>query len=97
MQITVEVPDELASQMVPTGQDPSRAALEGWAIEAFRAHRITEHELAGLLQLDRYELDGFLKDREVWLEYSAEDLARELETAQRLRARGLEEQARIDE
>ncbi len=83
--------------MVPTGQDPSRAALEGWAIEAFRAHRITEHELAGLLQLDRYELDGFLKDREVWLEYSAEDLARELETAQRLRARGLEEQARIDE
>jgi predicted HTH domain antitoxin len=84
MQITVELPDELVGQMIPTGQDPSRAALEGWAIEAYRAHRLTEHELANLLGMGRYELDGFLKEREVWLEYSAAEIAQELETARRL-------------
>jgi predicted HTH domain antitoxin len=93
MQITVELPDELVSQMVPAGQDPSRAVLEGLALEAYRAHRITEHELAGLLEMDRYELDGFLKEREVWLEYSAADLAQELETARRLRNKRQEELA----
>lgn len=84
MQITVELPDELVDQMIPTGQDPSRAVLEGLAVEAYRAHRLTEHELANLLGMGRYELDGFLKEREVWLEYSAAEIAQELETARGL-------------
>jgi len=84
MQITVELPDELVGQMIPSGQDPSRAALEGMAVEAYRARRLTDHELASLLEMDRYELDGFLKEREVWLEYSPAEIAQELETARRL-------------
>src|SRR5258707_7677276 len=41
MQIRVEIPDELASRLVPAGQDPSRGALEAIGIEAYRQHRIT--------------------------------------------------------
>jgi hypothetical protein len=37
MQITVELPDDLAAQLFPAGQGPSRAALENIAVEAFRA------------------------------------------------------------
>jgi len=84
MQFTVELPDSLAQQIVPAGADPSRAALEDMAVEAFRAHRLTESELASLLGLDRYELDGFLKRREVWLDYSAGDLERDMEVHKRL-------------
>lgn len=84
MQFTVELPDDLAQQMIPAGQDPSRAALEDMAVEAFRAHRLTEHQLATLLGLDRYALDGFLKQRKVWLEYTMEDLREELEAHRRL-------------
>jgi predicted HTH domain antitoxin len=84
MQITVELPDDMASQMIPPGRDPARTALEDMAVEAYRAHRLTEHQLATLLGLDRYELDGFLKQREVWLEYKTDDLHRELELGEKL-------------
>jgi predicted HTH domain antitoxin len=84
MQFTVELPDELVERLVPEGSDPARLALEDMAVEAYRTHRLTEHEVATLLGLDRYELDGFLKRREVWLEYSIQDLQRDLETHRRL-------------
>lgn len=84
MQFTVELPDDLAERLIPMGNDPARTALEDMAVEAFRAHRLTEHEMATLLGLSRYELDGFLKQREVWLEYTMDDLQRDIETHRRL-------------
>ena len=85
MQITVEIPDELASPLVPAGQDPSRAALKAIGIEAYRGHRITGYQLRKLLGIEsRYELDGFLKQHRVWLEYSTEDFEREREVGERL-------------
>lgn len=84
MQFTVELPDNLARQVIPDGQDPARAALEDLAVSAFRAHRLTEHQLATLLGMDRYSLDGFLKQRGVFYEYTIEDLERELEAQRKL-------------
>jgi predicted HTH domain antitoxin len=54
------------------------------AVEAYRAHRLTEHQLATLLGMERYELDGFLKRREVWLESTTDDLRQEIEVGERL-------------
>jgi predicted HTH domain antitoxin len=84
MQFMVELPDDLAGQMIPAGRDPARAALEDMAVEAFRAHRLTEHQLATLLGFDRYELDGFLKQRKVWLEYTLDELQRESQVGEQL-------------
>lgn len=58
--------------------------LEDFAVEAYRMHRLTEHQLATVLGLNRYELDGFLKSCEIWLEYSMDDLDRERELGLRL-------------
>jgi len=78
MTITVEIPDEFVGQLVPPGQEPSRQALEDMALEAYRAHRLTGVQLRRLLGIpSRYELDGFLKKRGVWLEYTLEDFRRE--------------------
>jgi predicted HTH domain antitoxin len=84
MQITVELPDDLAQQMIPVGQNPARAVLENMAVEAFRSHRLTEHQLAQALGMDRYQLDGFLKQRGVWLDYTMDDLRQELEAQRKL-------------
>jgi predicted HTH domain antitoxin len=84
VQITVELPDDLARQMIPAGYDPARTALEDMAVEAYRAHRLAEHQLATLLGMGRHELDGFLKQREVWLEFSMDDLRQELEVHRKL-------------
>ena len=81
MTITVEIPDELARQIIPEGLDPARHALEHLAVEAYRAHRLTGAQLRRLLGIgSRYELDGFLKSRGVWLEYTLDDFRREGET-----------------
>jgi predicted HTH domain antitoxin len=93
MQFTVELPDDMARQMIPAGRDPARTALEDMAVEAYRAHRITEHQLTTLLGTDRYELDGFLKQREVWLEYPMDDLQQQLEVGERLWKKRQEELA----
>jgi hypothetical protein len=34
--------------------------------------------------MDRYALDGFLKQREVWLEYTIDDLHKDLDVQRRL-------------
>jgi hypothetical protein len=78
MEITVTIPDELARQIIPEGLDPSRHALEDMAVEAYRAHRLTGAQLLRVLGIaSRYELDAFLKERGVWLEYTLEDFRRE--------------------
>jgi hypothetical protein len=78
MEITVNIPDELARQIIPEGLDPSRQALEDMADEAYRAHRVTGAQLRRVLGISSgYELDAFLKKRGVWLEYTLEDFRRE--------------------
>ena len=73
MQITVTVPDELAAPLLPPGQDPSRAALQALALQAFRERRLTGYQLRTLLGISsRYELDGFLKEHATE-KYTAED------------------------
>src|SRR5271166_528873 len=83
MQITLELPDTIAQQLAQ-GQDLSRAALEALVAESCRAHRLSDHQAAELLGLSRYELDGFLKEHGVFLDYSIEDYKRECEAGERL-------------
>jgi predicted HTH domain antitoxin len=85
MQITVELPDDIARH-----PDPGREVLEALAIEGYRSEKLTHHEAARLLGLTRFELDGFLKDRQIHDHaYSIEDLEHDLAELDRLRAKGL--------
>lgn len=62
MDVTVQIPDDLARRLVAAGDDLSRRALEGFALEEYKSGHITKAELRRLLGLEtRYELDGFLK------------------------------------
>jgi len=85
MELTLEIPDDLASQMRAAGGDLARRALEGFALEEYRAGRLTAYQLQRLLGFEtRYELDGFLKVHDVWADYTIEDLRREVATLERL-------------
>ena len=87
MQVTIEIPDTLAEQMIPAGQDPGRSVLEDALVQANREQRISGHQLMEALGIEtRYELDGFLKARQVWIEYSLEDHERDREFMERLLA-----------
>jgi hypothetical protein len=82
MTFTVEIPEELAVQLVPPGQDPAKAALEAMALEGYRNDRLSEADIRDLLGFEsRMEVHGFLKEHGVFLHYTAEDLAHDREAA----------------
>lgn len=77
MQLTVEIPDDVASHLHEVGGDLPRRALEGLALEELRAGRITEPQLRRMLGLARVELDGFLKAHGIFQDYTPEDFEQE--------------------
>ncbi len=89
MRIWLDLPDDLIAQLTDRGQDLSRSALEAMAIDAYRMQRLTSHQLGQLLEISsRDELDGFLKNHGVPLEYTLDDFEREgAKSAQRWQKR----------
>lgn len=85
MEVTLLVPDDIASRMMANGVDLSRRALEGWALEEYKCGNLTDPELRRLLGFStRYELDGFLKIHGIYLDYTIQDLERDREDLRRL-------------
>ena len=85
MELTVQIPDDLASRMSASGGDLSRRALEALALEEFKSGHITKPELRRLLSFGtRYQLDGFLKAHDVYEDYTMEDFERDREALKEL-------------
>jgi Uncharacterised protein family (UPF0175) len=85
MELTVQIPDDLASRMSASESDLSRRALEALALEEFKSGRITKPELRRLLGFGtRYRLDGFLKSHEVYEDYTLEDFELERDALKQL-------------
>jgi hypothetical protein len=62
MNLTIQIPDELARDLAAAGGDLSRRALEGFALEEYKSGRLTKPALRRLLGFStRDQLDGFLK------------------------------------
>lgn len=62
MQVTLEVPEDLARLLEKDADSLSRAALEALALEGVRSGRLTAVQARRLLGIrSRYEMDGFLK------------------------------------
>ncbi len=85
MQLTLDIPDEIAARLAPDGGDLSRRAREALLAEEYRHDRLTKPELQQLLGLPTtWELDGFLKAHDIWIEYTKEDAERERQTLEQL-------------
>lgn len=84
MDVTVQIPDDIAAPLLENGVDLSRRALENFALEELRAGRITEVQLRMMLGLGRIELDGFLKEHGIFQEYTLEDFEEERRALQEL-------------
>ena len=86
MNLTVEIPDEIAGRLrAQGGKDLSRRALEAFLAEEYRHDRLSKPELQQILGIETsYQLDGFLKAHGIWIEYTAQDAARERQSFERL-------------
>ena len=82
MQITLEVPDEIAEGL----KDLPRALLESFALEGYRSGTLTEEQVRRVLGYGtRMQVHGFLKEHGVYLNYGREDLEQDPQTLQQLR------------
>lgn len=78
------IPDDFAARF-GTGIDVGRRPLEALALEEFRAERLSKAELREVLGFGtRGDLDGFLKERGLFEDYTLDDLDRERQTLDRL-------------
>jgi len=78
MNLNVQIPDDLARSLNAAGGDLTRHVIEALALEEYRSGRLTVRELRQALGFATgYELDGFLKKHQIWMEYDEQDLARE--------------------
>jgi hypothetical protein len=83
--VTVQIPDDLAKRLAASGDDLSRRVLEGFALEEYKAGHITKTELRRLLWLEtRYELDGFLKAHAVAADVTMDDVRSDLRDLENL-------------
>jgi hypothetical protein len=82
MQITLELPDDVAQGLEAQVKNLPRALLESFAVEGYRSGKLTEEQVRRILGFGtRMQVDGFLKEHGVYLEYTLEDLDRETETS----------------
>lgn len=85
MQLTVQIPDDLADRLSSRGGDLSRRALEALAAEEYRSGRLTKPVLRTLLGFETGDqIDGFLKAHEVYEDVTLQDIENELEGLKRL-------------
>ena len=84
MHLVLHIPDEIAASL-SGGGDVERMALEALAVESYRADRLTKTELRRMLGFrTRFEVDAFLKARDVCEPIDLEEVNRQVRDLQRL-------------
>jgi hypothetical protein len=85
MQVVVDIPDRLAGQLLPEGEDPARTMLEDRIAQAYREGRLTTEEVRQALGLGtRFEVEPFLLKYGIF-DYTSDMLTQDLARLERLR------------
>jgi hypothetical protein len=85
MNVSLEIPEDLGRRIAADPGDLPRAALEALALEAIRAGKRTVSQGRRMLGIpSRYEMDGFLKARGVFLDLTLDDVRGDSEVARTL-------------
>jgi hypothetical protein len=81
MDVQLQIPDDVARVIQSEQPDLSRAALEALALEGYRSVRLSEAQVRRMLDFrTRMQVHAFLKARNVYLNYSIQELENDLES-----------------
>lgn len=84
MQITIEIPDDIAHRLEQQVGDLPKQVLESVVAEAYRSQLISAAEVQQILQLpSRLITDAFLKQHEAYLPYTEADIEQDAQAIDR--------------
>ena len=87
MQITVEIPDDIAQRLDPIEGTLSHRLLELIVADAYRCGKVTTAEVGQVLHLPtRLATHAFLKRMGTYLNYDEVELDQDLQTLKKFRA-----------
>lgn len=80
MEITINLPEDVANVFLANGENIEREVLEATALEGYRSGKLSQAQLRRMLGFGTdMQTDEFLKEHEVYLEYDLDDIKRETE------------------
>jgi Uncharacterised protein family (UPF0175) len=85
MQVTIDLPDDIAAALQGKWDDLSQGAREAIAVEAYRTGLLDESQVRRLMGFEtRYEVHGLLKKHGVPLDITAADVEADVEAHRQL-------------
>ena len=82
--VEISVPDTLLKALGAQPQELPRRTLEALIVQAYRTGQITHAQVGELLDLDRWETDGFLKTSQAFRPLESEEFTSDLERLRRI-------------
>jgi predicted HTH domain antitoxin len=73
MAVTIELPIEIERELRRDIANLDQAAKEAMLIELYRQDKLTHHQLAAALDLDRFETEAVLKKHNVTEDFPTDD------------------------
>ena len=78
MEVTINLPEDVAKVFINNGENLEREVLEATALEGYREGKLSQAQVRRMLGFATdMQVDAFLKEHQIYLEYDLEDLKRE--------------------
>ena len=84
MEVTINLPEDVAQSFLENGESIEREVLEATAIAGYREGKLSQAQIGRMLGLSRFETDDFLKAHNVPPNYTVEDLRQDRQTLDKL-------------
>ena len=84
MQVVLEIPDHLATQLQTNGRTLKQRTLEDLAVEAYRLKELSLGQFAEMLDTSINDANGILKARGISDDFSLEEFAAQRKSMERL-------------
>jgi hypothetical protein len=80
----ISIPNTLVKALGAEPDELPRQTLEALIVQAFRKGQITHAQVGELLELSRFETDGFLKNAQAFRLSESEEYSSDLESLRRI-------------
>ncbi len=78
MEVTINLPEDVAKVFLKNGENLEREVLEATALEGYREGKLSQAQVRRMLGFATdMQVDAFLKEHKIYLEYDLEDIKRE--------------------